>query len=181
MKRAEVAHVVRAAQAITNEREFVLVGSQAAHLQLEQMPDIMQMSGELDIYPLRKPELAELIDGALGEGSPFHETFGYYAHGIGPETARLPTGWERRAVRVSAPSMDKAIAIAPEIHDICASKAIAGREKDHAYVMAAISTKIIDPTTLVERIEMTDRADPDLRNAAKAWVASLSSRSDHHR
>jgi hypothetical protein len=23
-----------------------------------------------------------LIDGAIGEGSMFHETFGYYAHGV---------------------------------------------------------------------------------------------------
>ncbi len=35
---------------------------------------------------------ADLIDGSIGELSPFHETFGYYAHGLGPETAALPAG-----------------------------------------------------------------------------------------
>ena len=155
MKRAEVAHVVRAAQALTKEREFVLVGSQAAHLQVDKMPAIMQASGELDIYPFRKPQLAELIDGAMGEGSMFHETFGYYAHGVGPETARLPSGWEDRAVRTFAPGMDAAIAIAPEIHDICASKAIAGREKDRNYVSAAIATKIVN----AHRAYRDDRQD----------------------
>jgi hypothetical protein len=31
--------------------------------------------------------------GALGDGSPFHAAFGYYAHGVGPETAKAPAGW----------------------------------------------------------------------------------------
>jgi hypothetical protein len=181
MNRAEVAHIVRAAQAITQQREFVLVGSQAAHLQLDNMPEAMQMSGELDIYPLRKPELAELIDGAMGEGSPFHETFGYYAHGIGPETAKLPSEWEKRAIRISAPSMDKAIAIAPEIHDICASKAIAGRDKDRDYITAAITTRIVNPSTLSERIAMIDTIDPKVRAVALAWVGTFDNREDRQR
>lgn len=181
MNRAEVAHIVRAAQAITQEREFVLIGSQAAHLQIENLPDVMQMSGELDIYPLRRPDLADLIDGAMGEGSPFHATFGYYAHGIGPETARLPSGWEHRAIRVSAPSMDKAIAIAPEIHDICASKAIAGREKDHVYISAAIATKIVNPSRLSERIAKIDKVDAKIKAVALAWVGSFGNKSGPER
>ncbi len=28
-------------------------------------------------------------------------TFGYYAHGVGPETAKAPAGWEQRLVRVA--------------------------------------------------------------------------------
>ena len=36
---------------------------------------------------MQRPELAELIEGAIGEGSPFHDQFGYYAQGVGPETA----------------------------------------------------------------------------------------------
>ena len=43
------------------------------------LPPVMEQSGELDIYPLHRPELAEVIDGAIGEGSPFHAAFGYYA------------------------------------------------------------------------------------------------------
>ena len=46
------------------------------------------------------PERAILIDGAIGEGSYFHEQFGYYAQGVGPETAVLPEGWESRLVGV---------------------------------------------------------------------------------
>ena len=34
-----------------------------------------------------KPDMADLIDGCIGELSPFHQAFGYYAHGVGKETA----------------------------------------------------------------------------------------------
>jgi len=34
----------------------------------------------------------------------FHQTHGYYAQGVGPETATLPTGWRRRLVRVENPN-----------------------------------------------------------------------------
>jgi hypothetical protein len=129
VKRADVAHILRAARSLTDETEFVLVGSQAAHASIANLPEVMQQSGELDIYPLRRPELAEVIEGAIGEGSPFHATFGYYAQGVGPETARLPRGWRDRALRISEPSTEGAIGIAPEIHDICASKLVALRRR----------------------------------------------------
>lgn len=90
MKRPDVAHILRAARSLTNE--FVLVGGQAAHVSIADLPPVMEQSGELDIYPLHRRELAEVIDGAIGEGSPFHAAFGYYAQGVGPETAKLPRG-----------------------------------------------------------------------------------------
>jgi hypothetical protein len=48
---------------------------------------------EVDIYPRYAPEVAIQIDGSLGDGSPFHNSFGYYAHGVGPLTAKArPAG-----------------------------------------------------------------------------------------
>jgi hypothetical protein len=47
---------------------------------------------EADYFPVDHPERADLIDGSIGELSPFHGTFGYYAHGVGPETALRPSG-----------------------------------------------------------------------------------------
>lgn len=135
------------------------------------MPQVMEQSGVLDIYPLRRPDLADLIDGAIGEGSIFHETYGYYAQGVGPETAKFPSGWQERAVRASAPGMDKPIAIAPEIHDICASKAVAHRRKDHDYISAAITAKLVDPGKLSERIGMIEGLDPEVIRIARGWVS----------
>lgn len=171
MKRSEVAHVIRAAKALTEEREFVLVGSQAAHLALDRLPPEMEQSGELDIYPRRRPDLADLIDGSIGEGSLFHSTHGYYAQGVGPETAKLPRGWEARAVRVSNDAIDRAVAIAPEIHDLCASKLAALRPKDFSYVEAALEAGLARAEVLAERLALIDGLAPEVRAVAEGWLS----------
>lgn len=89
---------------MTGLDEFVLVGSQAILCSWEQPPESMLQSLEVDIYPLRDPRAADLIDGARGDGSQFHVAFGYYAHGVGPETAKAPAGWQERLVKRDVPS-----------------------------------------------------------------------------
>ena len=49
MKRDELAHVLRASAAISNETSFVLVGSQAVLLLLEQPPADLLVSTEIDL------------------------------------------------------------------------------------------------------------------------------------
>jgi hypothetical protein len=55
---------------------------------------------EADVFPKNRPERSDLIDGSIGEGSPFHETFGYYAQGVGEKTATLPKGRGERLDRI---------------------------------------------------------------------------------
>ncbi len=100
MRRSELEHLIRAAAAITNEYELVVIGSKSILGAYPQAPDTLLQSMEADLYPLNRPELADLIDGAIGELSPFQERFGYYAQGVGPDTAVLPAGWEQRLVKV---------------------------------------------------------------------------------
>ncbi len=75
-------------------REIIVIGSQALLASCPEAPEELLRSMEVDCYPLEDPAKADLIDGSIGELSPFHETYGYYAHGIGPETAALPAGWK---------------------------------------------------------------------------------------
>ena len=100
MRRADLEHVIRAAAAITGEDEIVVVGSQAILGAHPDAPPSLTRSVEADVYPRRRPDLADLIDGSIGEDSMFHETFGYYAQGVAPETAVCPAGWEGRLVIV---------------------------------------------------------------------------------
>jgi len=94
MTRAALEHLLRAASAITNEREFVVIGSQAILGPLPAAPEALLVSIEADLYPRYAPEKADLIDGAIGELSMFHQTYGYYAHGVDDTTAVLPAGWQ---------------------------------------------------------------------------------------
>jgi hypothetical protein len=104
MRREHFEHVVAAAANVVEEDEFVVIGSQAILGTVHEPPSELLESMEADIYPLHRPELSDFIDGALGDGSPFEQQFGYFAHGVGPETAKAPAGWEERLVRVDVPT-----------------------------------------------------------------------------
>jgi hypothetical protein len=103
VNKAEFDHLIAAAAMVSEESEIVVIGSQAILGNVANPPEVLLRSIEADVYPLRYPDRAEEIDGLLGDGSPFHQTYGYYAHGVGPETAKAPTGWEERLVRVAVP------------------------------------------------------------------------------
>lgn len=90
MTREELEHIIRASGNVTDQYEFMIVGSQAILGSVPNPEAVFTMSAEADIYPLHAPALADKIEGALGEGSQFHDTYGYYAQGVGPETAVLP-------------------------------------------------------------------------------------------
>ncbi len=134
MKRSEIEHVLRAAKGIAGEDEFILIGSQSVLGAFPDAPLVLRRSIELDLYPKLHPEKSDLIDGAIGERSLFHETHGYYAHGVGPETAHLPAEWENRLVRISSENTGGAIGWCLDVHDLAYSKLAAGRPKDLEYV-----------------------------------------------
>lgn len=163
MTRDQLEHVIRAATTIADEDVLIVVGSQAILGQFPNAPDSLRQSLEADVYPEASPEKAELIDGSIGEGSPFHETFGYYAHGVGPETATLPKGWRPRAVEVCGPGTRGATGVCPEIHDLLVSKLAAGRPKDIDFVAAAIAAGLALSATVAERIEGVDSHEEERR------------------
>jgi hypothetical protein len=174
-----LAHVLRAARAITGETVFVLLGSQAVLAQFPEAPEILLRSNEIDLYPKFRPDLAEVIEGAMGAGSPFHGAFGYHADGIGPETAILPTGWEARAITLDKhPSLEGAIGICPEIHDLAASKLVAFREKDRDWVTASISAGLVACGELAGLLDHIPPAHAERVATAQAWLGGLEECSD---
>jgi hypothetical protein len=74
MQRHQLEHIIRAATGITGAQEFVIVGSQAVLGQFPQAPADLLVSIEADIFSFRDPADSDLIDGSIGEGSPFHQT-----------------------------------------------------------------------------------------------------------
>jgi hypothetical protein len=159
MQRSELAHVLRASSAIANETSFVLIGSQAILLLLDAPPPDLLRSTEIDLYPALHPEKSDLIDGAIGAFSTFHDTFGYHADGVGPESASLPKDWMDRAVLSYVGDIT---AICPDLHDLAVSKCAAGRPKDADYVRVLLKHQLVKLDTLIERIGLLDAAGNDL-------------------
>lgn len=169
MRRSQLEHLIRAAAAITNEYEIVVIGSQAILGAVPDAPDVLLRSMEADLYPLHRPDLADLIDGAIGELSPFEERFGYYAQGVGPETAVLPSNWESRLVKVQNENTDLKIGWCLEPHDLAAAKLAAGRGKDLAFVAALLAHRLIDTDVLIERIDALALSEGQ-RSHLRAWA-----------
>jgi len=169
MERHELEHLIRAAAAVTNQYELIVIGSQSILGAIPNAPSSLRESMEADLYPRGDPSLADLIDGAIGESSPFHERFGYYGQGVGPDTAVLPEGWESRLVKIQSAGTDLKIGWCLEPHDLAASKLVAGREKDWIFVSNMLSSGLIAGETLGQRV-MTLPVHDEVRNRLLRWV-----------
>ncbi|MDA1094771.1 MAG: hypothetical protein O3A25_16090 [Acidobacteria bacterium] len=128
-----------------------MIGSQAILGQYPNAPDSLLVSIEADVYPRYAPERSDLVDGAIGELSQFHQTFGYYAHGVDQTTAMLPAGWMDRLIRVENENTGGAIGWCLEAHDLAAAKLAAGRDQDLRFVQVLLSERLVSADVLLER------------------------------
>lgn len=153
MQRSQLEHILRAASSITGDRDIIVIGSQSILGQFPDAPLSLLTSVEADLIPKNRPELANLVEGSIGEGSLFHDTFGYYGNGVGPDTAILPAGWERRLVKIRNENTMGATGWCLEVHDLVLSKYVAGRKKDLTFNLEVIRLGYAGRKLLLERID----------------------------
>jgi len=152
MRRHELEHLIRAAGGLTGSDDVVVIGSQAILGALPGAPGDLLRSIEADMFTFRDPADADLIDGSIGEGSPFHETFGYYAQGVWLDTATLPAGWRDRLIAVCNDNTRGVTGWCLEPHDLAAAKLVAGREKDLEFLQTMVRHQLLDRDTMTQRI-----------------------------
>ena len=120
--------------------------------------------------PKNRPERAIVVDGSLGELSLFHQTHGFYVHGVSLETAVLPEGWKERLVKVQNENTHQFTGWCVEEHDLAASKLLAFRDKDRNFVRVLLTEGLIEEATLVARIRSLAVSPAD-RERLATWVA----------
>lgn len=174
MRREHLAHVLRAASQIADERDVVVFGSQAvlgAHDE-DELPEEATLSMEADLTFWNDPddERSDRVDGAIGEDSYFHQTHGYYAQGVSITTATLPDGWQDRLIRFENASTKPARGWCLEPHDLALAKLVAWREKDTQFVRALIEAGLLDCDLLLQRCETLPIA-PLLKKRIARWIA----------
>lgn len=170
MNRSQLEHIIRAAGRIVEKQTVIILGSQAILGQFpeldaplaqldddyktlrEQSRQLLLRSNEADVLIPEVEDSSDMIDGAIGEFSLFHHTYGYYAQGVDSTTALLPQGWENRLVLVCNENTDYVRGYCLEAHDLTLSKLAAGREKDLEFFQAACELRIIEESTLLERL-----------------------------
>lgn len=111
----------------------------------------------------------DLIDGALGELSPFHNLYGFYVQGISISAATLPVGWEERTVRIQNRNTRGNTGFCLESHDIAASKLKAFRDKDRDFVRTLLIEKLINADILRERIKSLP-VSSDEKQRLVTWI-----------
>lgn len=163
MRRDQLEHLIRAAGAILDETDVIIVGSQAilGSIDASRLPEEATRSVEADVVPIADVDESKstLIDGTIGELSPFHSTFGVYAHGVGERTARLPAGWRDRLVPLRNDNTAGVTGWCLDVHDLVVAKMIAGRPHDLAYCRALAAAGLLDGETVRERVTTVDMDD----------------------
>lgn len=179
MEREALEHLIRAAAEVTQEYEFIIIGSQSILGPIPNPPAELKLSMEADMYPANAPEKADLIDGALGEGSRFHDKYKYYAQGVGPETPTLPEGWQGRLHRVQTPQTDLKVGLCLDVLDLFMAKAAANRDKDREFNMDLLRhgfVRLEQAIEVVPLMPVDDKTKRDLRARIRRWARMLQER-----
>lgn len=169
MTRAELEHAIRAACEVADDAELYVFGSQSILGQHPTASPGLRQSGEADVMPKNYPGRADAVDRNLGELSPFHETHGFYVHGLSIKAAKLPAGWKKRCVAVRNANTNDKTGWCLEPHDLAVSKLAAFRDKDRAFVRVMLREGMLRPNTLSRRLNAT-RLRAELRERIRAWV-----------
>lgn len=175
MRRSDLEHVLRAACEIAGAAEAVVIGSQAILGTYSErvLPPEAFRSIEVDLafFDDEDEELSNRVDGAIGELSHFHETYGYYAQGVSVSTAILPSAWRDRLIVLDTPRTAPGRGLCLEPHDLVVSKLVAFREKDREFAAAMLRAGLVDAAILKARIGLLD-VQPAIRDRLNAWLSA---------
>jgi hypothetical protein len=170
MTRDQLEHAIRVACDVSNDTELWVFGSQALLGEFPDAPETLRASIEVDVQPKNRPEAVDVIDANLGELSLFHQTHGFYVHGVSIDSAVLPEGWEERTKPISDPISTRGnTGWCIELHDLAASKLAAYREKDREFIRLLLIEKRIDGAVLKKRIGALNIED-QLRERLHRWL-----------
>jgi len=172
MTRSQFAHTIARAGFVLKRKDVLVIGSQAVHASIKKIFAEAQQSMETDIASLGddSDDVADSIDGALGEASSFQERHGYYAQGVVPASAILPEGWRDRLVPFSSDETDGVTAHCLELHDLWLSKAFAGRDKDKPFCRALLRRHHVSREILKERMKLVHGQPPEKVAVVKMWL-----------
>ncbi len=173
MTRQELEHIIRAAAATADVRDIVVIGSQAILGTYPNAPAPLTQSMEADVFPKDQPDRSIVIDGAIGELSLFHDTFGYYAHGVDESTAILPNGWRERLVKVDNANTVGAVGWCLETNDLAVSKLAAGRARDFEFVGEMLRNQFASADIIRARLTTTPRLSEEGRQTIKMRINRL--------
>jgi hypothetical protein len=169
MKKRHLDHLLRAAGRITGERQFVIIGSQSLHGKYPDLVDDIVHSAEADLIAKGDVARTEWLN-AIGQDSPFHGQFGYYADPVDEADATLPKGWKGRLVNLAPGDTDGVRGLCLDPHDLVIAKYAARREKNLLFNRELSRRGIVVRNRLLALVDRTP-VDKAVRERIKADIA----------
>ena len=154
MKKQHLDHILRAAGRITGQNQFVIIGSQSLHGKYPDLADDLVRSAEADLIAKGNVARTEWLN-VIGQDSPFHQTFGYYADPVEEATATLPKGWKGRLVTLPPGDTEGVQGLCLDPHDLAISKYVARRDKDRVFNQQLARRGLVDRKRLLALLEHT--------------------------
>ena len=181
MTRDELAHILRSASRIVGERDIVVIGSQSilGSFTDSELPDpaVGSIEADLAFFDDLDNAKSDEVDGAIGEDSQFHATFGYYGQGVSVTTAVLPAGWRDRVVVFENADTQPGRGICLDPHDLVVSKLAAAREKDFEFAAALLRAGLVDADLLCDRADALETV-PAVRHRIVEWIRAQTYKAD---
>jgi hypothetical protein len=169
MRKRQLDHLLRAAGRITGERQFIVIGSQSLHGKHPDLADEIDVSAEADLLAKSRADRTEWLN-TIGQDSPFHQEFGYYADPVEEGTATLPTGWKGRLVNLPPGDTDGVVGLCLDPHDLVIAKHVAAREKDRVFTRELARRGLVSKARLLSLLERT-KVDASVRTRIRAQIA----------
>lgn len=150
-------HIIRAAQALAEDRDILVLGSASLLASFPELgnpdsPLAATYDADLCLDPF--DELTgTMLDEALGENRAYYLRHGYHADILRDTILEtLPAGWRERLV--SVPGCTAAHALEPQ--DLAAVKLLVGRPKDIALLAHLQAAGLIDAEVVRTRLDLLD-------------------------
>lgn len=168
----------------------VVIGSQAILVGWPEAPVIMRTSPEIDAYPAdarlwekrmnakaqnpaEMAEASEDINAWFGQGSAFEGKWGFYIDGVDESTARLPPGWQQRAIYREVDGIKGTVTVvAPSPVDLVISKLHRLEEKDRSYIEALHRSRPLDRKLVLDRMKACEPAQESMARV-EAFINAL--------
>lgn len=149
MKRALLDELLREVERITGDRDLVMIGSQAIHAVLSDVPAEVVISRECDLLLDEGDSTVAAIDASLGPDSERAAELLVHVDTVSSSFPFLAPGWEQRLVPFG-PAAPHVRCL--EIHDLVLSKLAAGRLKDYELVAVLLDRGLADLAAVRGRI-----------------------------
>ncbi len=150
-------HIIRAAQALAEDRDILVLGSAsllASFPELGNADSLLAATYDAGLCPDPFDELTgTMLDEALGENRAYYLRHGYHADILRDTILEtLPAGWRERLVLV--PGFTAAHALEP--HDLAAVKLLVGRPKDISLLVLLHAAGLVDAKVIRARLDLLD-------------------------